>query len=71
MKTKVIGSSTHPEYAMRCNDCSKEFKMRAAREDIEKAVCPVCGKDHIAIVYISFPTDGPGFQEGYDAAQLV
>lgn len=71
MRTKLTGSFTYPAYTAKCNDCLKEFTISSARPVLDKTICPQCGNGHISIMYVSFPTDGPGFQDGYDPKKLI
>ena len=59
------GSDTYLSFRERCSACSHEFNLAGTYEDSEKAVCPSCGSSDVEELYVSFPTNGPGFQKDY------
>jgi len=67
----IPGWNTYPEYTMRCLDCEIEFVVSGPKEEVDAAVCTSCSSTNIKLRYISYPTDGPGFQEGYDPSGLI
>ena len=70
-KYHLPGWDTYPEYTMRCLDCEVEFVVSGPKEEVDAAVCVSCASENIKLRYISYPTDGPGFQEGYDPSGLI
>ena len=67
----IPGWNTYPEYTMLCQDCEVEFVISGPQEEVDAAVCTSCSSTNIKLRYISYPTDGPGFQEGYDPSGLI
>ena len=70
-KYHLPGWNTYPEYTMRCLDCEVEFVVSGPQEEVDAAVCVSCASENVKLRYISYPTDGPGFQEGYDPSGLI
>ena len=68
---RVPGWDTYPVQACKCNACGQEFSYDIIPDSNDADSCPYCGSSDYAKLYISFPTNGPGFQEGYDPAGLV
>jgi len=61
----VPGSNTYPEYTFKCNECITEFVVSDCEENIRATKCISCNSTNVEMLYISFPTDGPGYQEEY------
>jgi len=59
------GAGSFPTFTKLCLDCGLEFEIHGTYEDSDKAVCPACQSVKIKELYMSFPTDGPGFQKDY------
>ena len=70
-KRKVPGWDTFPEYAFQCETCGMEFEVAIKPEEEESQKCLSCGSSSLKLRYISYPTDGPGFQDGYDPTGLI
>jgi len=56
---------------MTCKDCQAEFTISCPQDQIDAATCPSCASANLKLRYMSFPTDGPGFQEGYNPEGLI
>ena len=67
----IPGWNTYPEYTMLCQDCETEFVIAARREEVDVAICTSCSSTNVKLRYISYPTDGPGFQKGYNPDGLI
>ena len=67
----IPGWNTYPEHTMLCLDCETEFVIAGPQEEVDAAICTSCSSTNVKLRYISYPTDGPGFQEGYDPSGLI
>ncbi|UWG95467.1 hypothetical protein LPY66_11075 [Dehalobacter sp. DCM] len=61
----VSGSNAYPQYFLKCKDCSIEFSLSDSEENIKLAQCTACGSNNVEVLYMSFGSDGPGFQKDY------
>ena len=70
-RRRIPGDDTFPEYTLVCEECGREFAVSADRGEIDGMSCPECGSRRLRIRYIVYPTNGPGFQEGYDPETVI
>lgn len=61
----MTGSNTYPSYTFKCGDCGIEFAVSDSEENIKKTKCTACNGGKVELLYISFPTDGPGYQKNH------
>lgn len=59
----VAGSNTYPKYAFKCNSCNVEFAVSDTEGKVQSVKCTTCHSSNVEMLYISFPTDGPGYQK--------
>ena len=70
-KKENVLPATTPEFMMLCKNCKHEFKILGTYEEADSAICPSCQSAEVENLYISFSTDGPGFQENYSSADFL
>ncbi len=70
-KPEVPGMHTYPEYTLVCQECEAELVVSVPESELEQQVCGSCGASSFKIQCISYPLDGPGFQEGYDPRSII
>lgn len=59
------GAHTYPTFRKKCCECGFEFDVVGTYEEADKAICPECSSASLEELFMSFPDDGPGFQEDY------
>ncbi len=59
------GANTYPTFRKQCRECGFEFDVVGSYSDADNAVCPQCSSALLEELYMSFPDDGPGYQEDY------
>ncbi len=64
------GDDTYPEYTLECPACKEQTTIAAAQDVVKDITCPTCGHA-MNVLYVSFPNNGPGFQEGYDPEKII
>ena len=66
---KETGEFRHkcPTFALKCRACGPEFEFVGTYDEADAITCEACGAPNVETLYMTFPTDGPGFQEGYSA----
>ncbi|WP_165252808.1 zinc ribbon domain-containing protein [Adlercreutzia sp. ZJ304] len=62
--------NTKPTFHMKCNNCEAEFDILSSYAELDKELCPECGSNDVKDIFVSYPLDGPGFQEGYSTEKL-
>jgi len=65
MKLETPGINSFPSFTLSCLECDKEFEFTGSYEGAALALCPLCGGNKVAELYLSFPEDGPGYQKDY------
>ena len=70
-KPKIPGIDTYPDYALKCCACGTQHTVSAPRDVVDATVCPSCGSPDMKLLWISYPENGPGFQEGYDQEKIL
>lgn len=64
-------SQEKPDFAMQCVDCGCEFVIKSTYFEIDNEKCPECGSSQLKELYVSYPLDGPGFQEDYSVENIA
>ena len=59
------GANTYPTFRKQCQDCQYEFDFSGTYDEADNVICPECGSKSLKELYMSFPSDGPGFQDDY------
>ena len=65
------GINTYPDYTLVCCQCGSPHTVSAPRDQVDATVCPACGAPDMKLLYISYPSNGPGFQEGYTPEKIL
>mgnify|MGYP004689146683 CR=1 FL=1 len=65
VRIDLPGANTFPTFRKKCRDCGYEFDFVGTYEESDRAVCPECSSIAIEELYMSFPDDGPGYQQDY------
>lgn len=64
-KQFLPGSRSEIIHHMVCLTCGAEFDAQCSDADLASVTCTQCGAASLKEKYISFPTDGPGFDENF------
>lgn len=67
----VPGWGSFPTYVSICLECGEELEFKASSDQLEGVTCIRCNSSNLKVKYVSYPTDGPGFQEGYNPSGLI